>query len=312
MKKLPKFRIMTDAVFGKNQRFSFSIEVGLFDYVYVSHHFLPSIRSRKLLIISAILTPKIFLKEMTPGDQLGTLRVGQQLLEARRERLVIKPSSSRPQTSNVGNFDFLSPRSSQANRSKARAVSSNGIQRGQVQVEQPRGGIGQDALVNVLRFVAKFLFCPRPKGTFRGRPGRCVSKQIRAEKRRVHYAPWKYAFVEFSRRERPSPSAHNHERSDAESEFESAKPKPVGPPNRGKPWSRRGYRVAAAGRSGLRCGHRGLRLCSRTGFSDRPKPIMLGTMTRRPPAVSGFTNFRYKSQAGLPCNQTGSPLPSST
>src|SRR5258708_4013596 len=29
-----------------------------------------------------------------------------------------------------------------------------------------------------------------------------------------------------------------------------------------------------------------------SGFSDRPKPIMSGTMTRRPAAISGFTNFR--------------------
>ena len=74
--------------------------------------------------------------------------------------------------------------------------------------------------------------------------------------------------------------------------LDSANPRPVGPP---QSWQT----TVALCRSS--CRSRLVRFamwpsrvwaCSRTGFSERPNPIMSGTMTRRPAEVSGFTNLR--------------------
>src|SRR5258708_1137095 len=56
--EFPKFRVMADAIFREHERFSFAVEVGLFDDFDLCHGCLPSIRSRKLLIFSAISAPE--------------------------------------------------------------------------------------------------------------------------------------------------------------------------------------------------------------------------------------------------------------
>src|SRR5260370_4722531 len=152
---------------------------------------------------------------MPAGDQFGTLRVRQQFLEARRERLLIK------------HFVFLSPdqhcrkfRSFELTLEPFETFETTCglIERNPARPgprEEARSRIGQDALINALRLISELL--PIDHRQVHSATGQCIvlAKKIGAYKRRVHHAPGKYPLVAFGRWKRPGPRTHDHESSDA-------------------------------------------------------------------------------------------------
>src|SRR5260370_34967117 len=56
--EFPEFRVMADAIFREYECPSFAVEVGLFENFDLCHALLPSMRSRKSLIFSAISAPE--------------------------------------------------------------------------------------------------------------------------------------------------------------------------------------------------------------------------------------------------------------
>ena len=194
--------------------------------------------------------------------------------------------------------------------------------RGRVQWNPARPGPGQQATRSIrqhgfirrLRALLKSL--PVDHGQIDAARRQCVvpPEQIWPEQRRVHHPPGKYPRVKLGRRQRPGPGTHQHQRSHAcgirQRETQAGWAAPVVADQRGAPQ----IKARATVRSDWRCGHRGCGPVPRTGFSDRPKPIMSGMTTRYPAAVSGDTKSRYrKPHVGLPWSSTtGSPAPSST
>ena len=100
---------------------------------------------------------------------------------------------------------------------------------------------------------------------------------------------------------RQGPATHDHESADGECKAETGRAAPI---------------VTDQGRvADVELPQQAREICDlfADGFLDRPTPMMSGTITRRPKAVSGFTNFLYGNpKAGLPRGRTtGSLLPSS-
>ena len=78
--------------------------------------------------------------------------------------------------------------------------------------EKARTGIGQHALVNALRGIAELLAIDDRQVHAPARQRVVAAEEIGADEGGVHHPPGKYARVEFGRRQRPGPRAHDHER----------------------------------------------------------------------------------------------------
>src|SRR5258708_22339832 len=152
---------------------------------------------------------------MTAGDQLRTLRVRRQLLEARRERLVVNDfvfSSPDQQCRELRllelTFEPLKPLETTCG-----VIKRNPARPGPG--EEARSRIWQDALIDALRLVAEF-FSIDDRQIHSATSQRIVpAKKVWTDKGRVHHAPRKYPRVEFRRPKWPAPPAHDHESTDA-------------------------------------------------------------------------------------------------
>src|SRR6478672_8996590 len=152
---------------------------------------------------------------MTTGDQLGPLRVRQHLFEARRECLVIEDLIFPSPNQQRGEFGLLQLTFEPL---KPLETTCGVIKRNPARPrpgEKARSRVGQDAFVNVLRFVAKSL--PVHHRQIHSTTSQRIvpAKKIRTDEGRVHHAPGEYPLVEFSRGKRPGPGTHDHERTDA-------------------------------------------------------------------------------------------------
>src|SRR5260370_11171967 len=152
---------------------------------------------------------------MAAGDEFRTHRMRQQLLEARRERLVVEDLVLPSPDQQCREFRFLelSLEPFKTPEAACGVIEWNPARPGPG--EKPRSRIWQDALVNALRFISESL--PVDHRQVHSATGQRIvlTEKIRADKGRVHHAPGKYSSVEFSRGKRPGPGTHDHERTDA-------------------------------------------------------------------------------------------------
>src|SRR6266850_2794522 len=152
---------------------------------------------------------------MTTGDQLGPLRVRQQLPEARRECLVIKDLIFPSPNQQRGEFGLLQLAFKPLKPFK---TACGVIERNPARPdpgEKPRRRIGQDALINALRLISESLPVDHRQVHSTSSQRIVPAQKVRTDKGRVHHAPWKYLSVEFSRGKRPGPGTHDHERTNA-------------------------------------------------------------------------------------------------
>ena len=172
-------------------------------------------RSRKRLIFSAISAPESSCRKCRPVTSSGPSACGNNSLKRVANVLWSNTSSSLPHTRSVGSFDFFSSRSSHSKRANPRALSSSGIQRGQVHVRRRDPGSGEYAFVDALSLCPELLPVDHRKIHAATRKRVVAPEKIRTERRRVHHAPRKYPVVEFGRRQRPGPRAHDDQSADA-------------------------------------------------------------------------------------------------